>query len=78
MSRRDCVVRHAWRTSGPAGAGTPLVSPDGRKLFVLTNHRRGELVRYDAKSRAFAPYLGGISAGFLDFSKDGQWIAYVA
>ena len=65
-------------TSGPAGAGTPLVSPDGRKLFVLTNHRRGELVRYDAKSRAFAPYLGGISAGFLDFSKDGQWIAYVA
>ena len=26
-------------TSGPAGAGTPLVSPDGKKLFVLTNQR---------------------------------------
>ncbi len=65
-------------TSGPVGAGTPLVGLDGKKLFVLTKHRRGELVRYDAKSRAFVPYLSGISAAFLDFSKDGQWVAYVA
>ncbi len=65
-------------TSGPAGAGRPLVSADGKKLFVLTNQRRGELVRYDMKSRAFVPYLSGISAAFLDFSKDGQWVAYVA
>ena len=24
------------------------------------------------------PFLGGISAEFLDFSKDGQWVAYVS
>jgi len=65
-------------TSGPAGAGRPLVSVDSKKLFVLTSQRRGELVRYDVKSHAFVPYLGGISAAFLDFSKDGQWVAYVA
>ena len=36
------------------------------------------MVRYDVKLHAFVPYLGGISAVFLDFSKDGQWVAYVA
>jgi WD40 repeat protein len=51
---------------------------NGRKLFVLTTQRRGELVRYDATSHSFVPYLGGISATFLDFSKDGQWVAYGA
>ena len=33
-------------------------------------------MRYDAKSGQFAPYLSGISAMGLDFSPDGQWVAY--
>src|SRR5262249_1593901 len=37
---------------------------------------RGELVRYDAKSGHFMPYLSGISAMGLDFSSDGEWVAY--
>ena len=37
-----------------------------------------ELVRYDAKSGDFIPYLEGISAGDLDFSRDGQWLTYVS
>jgi Tol biopolymer transport system component len=40
--------------------------------------RRGELVRYESSSRRFAPFLSGISAGELDFSRDGQWVAYVS
>ena len=40
--------------------------------------QRAELVRYDAKSGDFAPYLGGISAGDVDFSRDGQWVTYVS
>jgi Tol biopolymer transport system component len=36
----------------------------------------GELVRYDAKSLQFLPYLPGLSAIQLAFSKDGQWVAY--
>jgi len=35
------------------------------------------LVRYDVKSREFVPYLGGISAGDVDFSRDGKWVTYV-
>jgi Tol biopolymer transport system component len=55
----------------------PLPSADGKKLFVIGTHRRAELVRYDSKSGEFVPYLGGISAGDVDFSQDGQWVTYV-
>jgi len=36
------------------------------------------LTRYDLKSGRFESYLGGISAEYVSFSKDGQWVAYVA
>src|SRR5262249_25817928 len=39
---------------------------------------RAELVKYDAKSGEYVPFLGGISAGDVDFSRDGQWVAYVS
>jgi eukaryotic-like serine/threonine-protein kinase len=63
-------------TTGPMNVGSPVPSRDGKKLFVQGWQTRGELVRYDAKSRQFAPYLSGISAMGLDFSPDGQWVAY--
>ena len=65
-------------TTGPLQFGIPLPSKDGRRLFVIGVQQRAELVRYDAKSGDFAPYLGGISAGDVDFSRDGQWITYVS
>jgi Tol biopolymer transport system component len=52
-------------------------SRDGKRIFGLTTQERGELVRYDAKSRQFVPYLGGISASEAAFSKDGEWVCYV-
>jgi eukaryotic-like serine/threonine-protein kinase len=63
-------------TTGPTNIGDPVPSRDGKKLFVQAWQPRGELVRYDAKSRQFAPYLSGISAMGLDFSRDGEWVAY--
>jgi eukaryotic-like serine/threonine-protein kinase len=56
------------------------VLPDlgGRKLFVQGAQPRGELVRYDAASKQFVPFLGGISATDVSFSRDGKWAAYVA
>jgi serine/threonine protein kinase/Tol biopolymer transport system component len=63
-------------TTGPMNVGSPVPSRDGKKLFVQGWQPRGELVRYDVKSRQFAPYLAGISAMGLDFSPDGQWVAY--
>ncbi len=38
---------------------------------------RGELVRFDQTSKQLRPFLGGISAEFLTYSRDGAQIAYV-
>jgi WD40 repeat protein len=68
----------AQLTTGPLQFSFPLPSKDGRKLFVIGTQPRAELVRYDAKADDFVPYLGGISAGDVDFSRDGQWVTYVS
>lgn len=65
-------------TVGPLQLSGPLPSVDGQRLFAIGTRRRAELVRYDSKSGEFVPYLGGISAGDLDFSRDGQWVTYVS
>jgi Tol biopolymer transport system component len=65
-------------TSGPLSFTGPQSSYDGRKLFTIGVQRRGELLCYETKSKQFMPYLSGISADTVDFSKDGQWITYVA
>jgi Tol biopolymer transport system component len=65
-------------TSSPMPLSPPLQSTDGKKLFVVGRTFRGELTRYDKKSGRFESYLGGISAEYVSFSKDGQWVAYVS
>ena len=37
---------------------------------------RAELVRYDPTAKQFVPFLGGISATDVAFSRDGKWVAY--
>jgi len=64
-------------TSGPLAFSTPVPSRDGKKLFVVGNMRRGELNRFNPKSSEFVPFLSGISAESVRFSRDGQWVAYV-
>ena len=63
-------------TSGPMNFHAPVPSPDGRQIFVIGEQRRGELIRFDAKTRQFVSYLPGLSAEGLDFSADGEWITY--
>ena len=65
-------------TTGPLSFSYALPSREGGKLFVVGTQPRGELVRYDARSRQFLPFLSGISASELDFSRDRQWVTYVA
>ena len=65
-------------TSGPMSFFLPLPSKDGKKLFVVGALARGELSRYDTKSGEFLPFLSGISADSVSFSKDGQWVADVS
>jgi eukaryotic-like serine/threonine-protein kinase len=64
-------------TRGPLWFRTPVPSRDGKRLFVVGTKPLGELVRYDARSEQFVPYLSGLSAQGLDFSPDGEGVAYV-
>jgi Tol biopolymer transport system component len=65
-------------TTGPLNYWSPLPSKDGKKLFVVAEQPRGELVRFDLKLHQWLPYLGGLSGEQVRFSPDGQWAAYVA
>lgn len=65
-------------TSSPMALQTPIVSRDGTRIFAIGATTRGELMRYDLNSHQFTPYLLGISAEYLDFSRDGQWVVYVS
>jgi Tol biopolymer transport system component len=65
-------------TTGQSNLASPVTSRDGKKLFVIQAAPLGQLVRYDAKSQQFVPYLSGMSANRLGFSKDGQWVAYTS
>jgi Tol biopolymer transport system component len=55
---------------------SPQPSVDGKKIFAIGVQLRAELVRYDLKSRQFIPFLGGISAAWVSFSRDGKWVTY--
>jgi eukaryotic-like serine/threonine-protein kinase len=83
--RREPAGLFRWRsstpvqlTTGPLSIDAWAVSADGKKLFVGAAQGRAELVRYDSKTAQFVPYLSGISAGELDYSRDGQWVTYVS
>ena len=57
-------------TQGTLRFWFPVPSTDSTRLFVYGGQERGELTRYDLKSRQLVSYLSGISAEGLDFSKD--------
>lgn len=54
------------------------MSKDGKKLFAQGEIRRGELMRLDPQSQQFQPYLAGMSADSVSFSRDRQYVAYVS
>jgi len=64
-------------TTGATIWGGFAFSRDGRILYSSGSMQKGELVRYDAKARELVPYLGGISAEFVNFSGDGSSLVYV-
>ena len=65
-------------TSGPMTFYDFTPSADGSRIFAAGTLRRGELVRYDVTTRHLEPFLSGISAGEVAFSRDGKWVAYVS
>jgi len=53
-----------------------LPAKDGERLFAVGMVSRGEAVRYDSRTKQFVPLLPGVSADFVDYSRNGQWMAY--
>ncbi len=65
-------------TVGPLLFSNPTPSLDGKKLFVIGQQRRFDLIRLDSQSQQFSIYLPGVSAGEADLMRNGEWITYVA
>jgi serine/threonine protein kinase/Tol biopolymer transport system component len=64
-------------TNSPLTLASPLPGKDGKQLFVVGRSKHGTMSRYERSIGQFVPFFSGISAEMTNFSKDGQWIAYV-
>ena len=64
-------------TFGPLSFLAPSPAADGKTLYAVGEIRRGELLRYDVRQARFFSAFPGLSADWLDFSRDGKWIVYV-
>jgi Tol biopolymer transport system component/DNA-binding winged helix-turn-helix (wHTH) protein len=72
------VDRPVQLTAGPMSFSDPIPSKDGKELFAVGVLRRAEVVRYNLSTGEFVPYLSGISAEGLAFSRDGEWVTYTS
>src|SRR5262249_42249398 len=63
-------------TAGPIAYDPPTPSANGKELYVVGRQNRVELVHYSNETKHWEPFLGGISAGELEVSPDGQWVVY--
>jgi Tol biopolymer transport system component len=64
-------------TVGPLLFTNPTPSADGKKLFVIGQQRRFDLVRFAGQSGQSSIFLPGISAGEADLTRDGKTMVYV-
>ena len=61
-------------SSSPTEWGSPVFSKDGKKIFATGSTLHGDWFGWMGTR---SPFLAGISANLLSFSKDGQTVAYV-
>jgi Tol biopolymer transport system component len=62
-------------TAGPISFHHPVSSKDGRKVFAIGQMDRSEILRLN-NAGEWVPYLSGISADGVSFSRDGNWVTY--
>ena len=66
-------------TAGSVDFAFPIEDPaDPHTVYAWGAVLNGESMKLNRKTDHFEPYLGGLSADCLDYSPDGQWIAYVS
>ncbi len=75
--------REAWRegesaplTFGPFDFAGPVFTPDGRRIVAAGTLRRMELLRY-VSARSRFERATDVPGGFVEFSPDGEWVAWV-
>ncbi len=64
-------------TAGPMSFGNAFPARDSKTLWAIGVQPSVEVVKYEAKKKQFVPLIAGLSATDVDFSNDGNWIAYV-
>jgi Tol biopolymer transport system component len=64
-------------TFGPDYRDWPASNKIASIIYAVGLRPRGEMMLIELKSGRRIPFLGGISAECLDFSKDGEWVVYV-
>ena len=65
-------------TAGPLIYNYVAPSTDGKRIFAQATLPRVQVVRYDPGAKLFVPFMAGLSATDLSFTRDGQWVAYVS
>ncbi len=63
-------------TSGPIQFRSPLPTPDGERLLMLSQLPKSEVVQFNPATGHWLPLLEGIPAATAAYSKDGKWLAY--
>ncbi len=74
---RDNGVGSPFRlTNGPLWDVRPQPSADGRRVYFIGASNFGQLIRFDAQARQWIPFLDGMDAAQVAYSRDAKWIAY--
>ncbi len=74
---RKSAAEPTQLTVGQLLFSNPTPSIDGKRLFVIGQQRRFDLIGLDSKSQQFSVYRPGVSAGEADILPNGEWITYV-
>lgn len=65
-------------TNGPMSYQAPVPAREGHDIFFLGLETRFELLHYDSALKQFVPYRNELeSVGRTEFSRDGQWVAWI-
>ncbi|HSY01222.1 MAG TPA: winged helix-turn-helix domain-containing protein [Acidobacteriaceae bacterium] len=65
-------------TNGPLDYRGPITERNGRRTFFVGLDSQSELLRYDRSASLFVPDSGGLSnAKRVEFSRDGNWVAWI-
>lgn len=66
-------------TAGSVRYYVPFEDPTNPRVIYSSGEvLRGEVMKLNRRAGLFEPYLDRLSADCLDYSPDGQWIAYVS